>query len=136
MDFDVISPQTKDELLTAINDHQGKKFRIGAGYTDLINQLKNQDTEGLTVINMAQIDEPSFSTISQEDGHIEIGTLVTASELIKNDLIKREFPVLHQAAQSVASIQIRNLATVGGNICNVSPSGDMTVALIALEAIC
>jgi len=136
MDFDVISPQTKDELIEAINNHQGKDFKIGAGYTDLINQLKNKNTEGLTIINISQVKEPEFNFIAEAEGYIEIGTLVTASDLINNELIQREFPVLFEAAQSVASIQIRNLATVGGNICNASPSGDMVAALVALESVC
>ena len=136
MEFDVISPKTKDELLSVIQDHQDKRFKIGAGMTDLLNQFKSQKTDDLTVISISSIDEPSFSVITEQDEYIEVGTLVTASDLINSELIKNDYPVLHKAAQSVASIQIRNMATIGGNICNVSPSGDMTVALVAIESVC
>lgn len=136
MDFEVISPKTKAELLTAVAENQDRNFRFGAGYTDLINQLKNQPHEDLTIINIAQIQEESFRKISETDNHYELGTLVTASDIVFNSAIQKEFPVLHQAASSVASIQIRNTATIGGNICNASPSADMSGALVALQANC
>ncbi len=136
MDFEIISPKTKDELLIAIAESQDRSFRFGAGYTDLINQCKNQITEDLTIINIAQIQEESFRIISENDNNYELGTLVTASDIVNNPSIRKEFPVLHQAASSVASIQIRNIATIGGNICNASPSADMSGALVALQARC
>jgi len=136
MDFDVISPKTKPELLNAIKENQANNFRIGAGFTDLINQFKSQETEGLILINLAQLEDDDFKQIRENKDSIRMGALTTASEIIDNDLIKQNFPILHQAASRLASTQIRNVATVGGNICNVSPSGDMTAALIALKATC
>lgn len=136
MDFEVISPKTTPELLNAIYANQANNFRIGAGFTDLINQFKAQQTEGLILINLAQLVDDSFKLIVEKPTNFQVGALTTASEIIANQLIKENFPVLHQAASKLASTQIRNVATVGGNICNVSPSGDMTAALIALKATC
>lgn len=136
MDFDVISPKTTPELLTAIAANQANNFRIGAGFTDLIHQFKSQQTEDVILINLAQLDDPDFKQIAENENNIQIGALTTASEIVNNKLIGENFPVLHQAASKLASTQIRNVATVGGNICNVSPSGDMTAALIALKATC
>ncbi len=136
MNFEVISPKTTPELLNAIYDNQFKNFRIGAGFTDLINQFKAQQTERLILINLAQLKDDSFKLIVENKTNFQVGALTTASEIIANKLIKENFPVLHQAASKLASTQIRNVATVGGNICNVSPSGDMTAALIALKATC
>jgi CO/xanthine dehydrogenase FAD-binding subunit len=136
MDFDIINPATKEELLKAIAVHQDSDFRLGAGYTDLIPQLKNQPTHGLTIINMAQLEEAEFSGITETQEYVELGSLVTVSDLVDSELIQSNFPVLHEAALSVASIQIRNTATVGGNICNASPSADLSAALVALEAEC
>jgi len=136
MDFDVISPKTTKDLLQAINDNQNNNFRFGAGYTDLINQLKHKPEEDLTVINISQLNANRFSDIIEMDGHINLGTLVTASEIIDNALIKEYFPVLYEAARNLASTQIRNSATIGGNICNASPSADMSGALVSLQAIC
>ena len=136
MDFDVISPKTTSELLNAIEVNQDNNFRISAGFTDLVHQIKCQQTKGLILINLVQLADPNFKQISESENNIQVGALTTAAEIIDNKFIKENFPVLHQAASKLASAQIRNVATVGGNICNVSPSGDMTAALIALKATC
>lgn len=136
MDFEVISPKTTPELLNAISINQANDFRIGAGFTDLINQFKSKDTEGVILISLAQLNDACFKQISENETNIQLGALTTASQLIGSNVIKENFPVLYQAASKLASTQIRNVATVGGNICNVSPSGDMTAALISLKATC
>lgn len=136
MDFDVISPKTSQELLEVISNYQNKKFRFGAGYTDLINDLNNISQEGLTVINLAQLKDENFKNITFKEKGARIGALVTASQLMNNDTLKIDYPVLWEAANSVASMQIRETATVGGNICQASPSGDISCALVALKAIC
>lgn len=136
MDFEVINTTTPEELLKAIAANQNNNFRIGAGFTDLINQLKKQNTADLTIINMAQLKEEAYTQIVEEEGGLRIGALATASDIVGNNYIRENYPVLHQAASKLACTQIRNVATLGGNICNVSPSGDMTAALIALKATC
>ncbi len=136
MDFEVINTTTSDELLKAIAANQNSNFRIGAGFTDLINQLKKQNTEELTIINIAQLKDEAYTQIVEEADGLRIGTLATASDIVDNNFIRENYPVLHQAASKLACTQIRNVATLGGNICNVSPSGDMTASLIALKATC
>lgn len=136
MDFEVINVTTIDELLKAIADNQNNNFRIGAGYTDLIMDFKHQADDDLTVINIAQLDEVSFNAITEEDCNIVLGALVTASDIVNSKIIWKEYPVLHEAASSLASTQIRNSATLGGNICNASPSADLSASLVALQAKC
>lgn len=136
MDFNVISPKTSQELLEVISNYQNKKFRFGAGYTDLINDLNNIPQEGLTVINLAQLKDENFKNITFKEKGVRIGALVTASQLMNNDTLKIDYPVLWEAANSVASMQIRETATVGGNICEASPAGDISCALVALNAAC
>ena len=136
MDFDVISPRTVENLLSVISDHQDSNFRIGAGYTDLLLELKTNSTEGLKIINIAQLNDTSFNDIIDMGDFIHVGTNVTAQQLVESELIHSNYPVLTEAAASVASIQIRNSATIGGNICTASPSGDMTCALISLQSVC
>lgn len=136
MDFDVISPKTHQELLEAISNNQNKNFRFGAGYTDLINDLNTKPQEELIVINLGQLSDDTFKSITFHENGVSIGALATASQLMNDDLIKTNYPVLWEAANSVASMQIRETATVGGNICQASPSGDMSCALVALNAFC
>ena len=136
MNFNIISPKTKGELLDAISKNKNNNYCFGAGYTDLINQFKSKNTKGLLVINIAQLEDESFKGVKLQKDYIEIGALTTASEIIDSEIIEEQYPVLFQASESLASNQIRNSATIGGNICNASPSADMASALVALKAIC
>ena len=132
----VISPETTEELLKAIDEHKDKEFRFGAGYTDLLVELKKQPDDKLVVINLAQLNDDQFTTITESNGGVRIGSLVTASEIISNEIIRKQFPVLCEAANKHASRQIRQVATVGGNLCTASPAGDLACALVALKSEC
>lgn len=134
MDFNIISPKNKSELLRAMK--QEKNFRFGAGYTDLLMELKKENEVNYSIINLAQLNEKSFRVIQNNSGGIKIGALVTAAQIVNEKSVAEEYPVLLQAAHSLASNQIRQVATVGGNLCTASPSGDIACALVALEAIC
>jgi xanthine dehydrogenase FAD-binding subunit len=136
MDFDVITPKTKSELLATIAENKEKHYRFGAGCTDLLMELKRKPEENLTVINLAQMHDNDFSTITISKNGMRIGSMATAAEILKNLEIKEMFPVLNESAYNLASMQIRETATIGGNICTASPSGDMACALMALQAKC
>jgi xanthine dehydrogenase FAD-binding subunit len=73
--------------------------------------------------------------ITERDGMIRIGALTTMSDLLQSDLLAARLPVLAATADRFASDQIRNVATIGGNIANASPAADMVVTLIALDAV-
>jgi len=136
MNFKVESPKSREELLQSLRRHQAGKFRLGAGLTDLLIELKKSDQEGLTLINLTQLKDEEFSGIGFYPTEIRIGALVTVAQIRKNSYIREHFPVLQHAAQSLASGQIREVATIGGNICQASPSGDLSCALVALKATC
>ncbi|MFI5221016.1 MAG: FAD binding domain-containing protein [Bacteroidia bacterium] len=136
MNFDIINPLTTKELLGTIKKFQKENFRFGAGCTDLLMELKKKPEENLTVINLSQIKDAHFTGIKKTTAKFFLGAGVTAHQIVKNEEIKKQFPVLHQAALSLASTQIRQVATVGGNLCTASPSGDIACALVALEAEC
>ena len=135
-DFQVISPQTSGELLEAIAANQENHFRFGAGGTDLQLELKRNPEKHLTVVNLAQMQDGTFRSISKAEIGYRIGALVTASEILDNDELKSECFTLWDAANNLASSQIRQVATVGGNLCTASPSGDIACALVALKATC
>jgi len=136
MDFKITSPQNRNELLQSIARLQGSKFCFGAGYTDLLLLLKKQPVEDLTVINLAGLEDKQFRSIEMQDGGIRIGALVTANMLTEDAEIKERLPVFFEAASHHASRQIRQVATVGGNLCTASPAGDLACALVALQAQC
>ena len=136
LDFDIISPKTSHELFEVISNSQDKNYRFGAGYTDLINDLNNNLQQNLTVINLAKLNDNNFKAININENGVQIGALVTAAQLLENNIIQNNYPVLWEAINSVASKEIRATATIGGNICQASPSGDMSCALVALKAVC
>ncbi len=136
MNFNVVSPETTDELLKVIAENRGNRFRFGAGYTDLLLELKKQPVEGLTVVNLAHLNDDRFTSIGDLDGAVRVGALVTVNEIASDEGLRRRFPVLCSAAEQLGSRQIRQVATVGGNLCTASPAGDVACALTALKARC
>lgn len=136
MNFDIVNPATTKELLGAIKKFQKEKFRFGAGCTDLLMELKKTPQKNLTIINLAQVKDVHFTGIKKTATNFRLGANVTAHGIVMNEDIKRVFPVLHEAASNLASTQIRQVATIGGNLCTASPSGDIACALVALQAEC
>lgn len=136
MNFDVISPTTTKELLKEVTSYQRKNFRFGAGYTDLLMEFRKNPPQDVTVINLAKLKDENFTAIAKATSQIRIGALVTANSIVANKTIQKNFTVLHEAAEHLASSQIRQVATVGGNLCTASPSGDIACALMALQAKC
>ena len=136
MNFNVISPETTDELLKVITENQGKKFRFGAGYTDLLLELKKQPDEELTVVNLARLNDSRFTSIEKTDDGIRMGALVTVNKIASDNELQKAFPVLCESANKLGSRQIRQVATIGGNLCTASPAADIACALVALEARC
>lgn len=132
----IITPENVKDLMKIIDELQAENFRFGAGFTDLLLELEKSPEEKVTIINLAKINTPEFSEIKFTEDKLIIGSLVTASSITKNPKIKKLFPVLFMAANQLASKQIRQVATVGGNLCTASPAGDISTALVALGADC
>lgn len=122
-------PKTIDELLPNI-DNENK--RLAAGFTDIIPALRNNKIKYKPVININSITE--IKKIFEDRGRVYIGGNVTLSEIIESKLIKEDFSVLAETLKTIGSVQIRNRATLAGNVRNASPSGDGILALTLLEA--
>lgn len=108
----------------------GAKFL--AGGTDLIVKLKKGLIRSPLLIGLKGI--PGWDRIREEEDRILIGACTTVQELLRSPLIIERCPLLSLAAGALGSKQIRNLATIGGNLCNASPAGDLSVALLGLKA--
>ncbi|MCX6310420.1 MAG: FAD binding domain-containing protein [Bacteroidetes bacterium] len=134
MEFNIVNPKTKSELLGAIRKEN--HFRFGAGCTDLLMELKKKPEKDLTVINLSFVKDPLFTGIKKSAKGLRFGAMFTAHKIVVNEEIKNKYHVLHEAAFNLASTQIRQVATLGGNLCTASPSGDMACALVALQAEC
>ncbi len=104
-----------------------------AGGTDLMPQSKTGRARFQPVLmNIRRI--PELRGISEADGCVRFGALTTITELLDSAMVKTRFNALWQAADHFASNQLRNAATIGGNICNASPAGDTLVPLLVFNA--
>ncbi len=102
-----------------------------AGGTDLYVQKGELLPESkVYLLNL----HPEMKTISKKNGYIHVGALTTFEEFANHPDIRNTIPDIQAFMSRIASLQIRNRATVGGNIINASPIGDMTILLLALEA--
>jgi carbon-monoxide dehydrogenase medium subunit len=129
--MDVVRPKRLDELLPIIAD-PALDLRLLAGGTDLLLKYQTQPDADLTLVDITSI--PALSGIAEESGGVAIGAATRLAEVIGSELVADRFPVLVEGAVVVAGPQIRNLATLGGNVCNASPSADTIAPLLVLGA--
>lgn len=110
--FKIAQPQTVDQITSLPSKD---RYYLMAGGTDLLDEIKNEIIEPETIINLSAI--PGLSYIKKTDKGTRIGALVKVTDLAENSQISKDYPVLHEAALSLATPQLRNVGTVGGNIC-------------------
>ncbi|MFO1284669.1 MAG: xanthine dehydrogenase family protein subunit M [Burkholderiales bacterium] len=120
-------------LPAALEHLRGGEATILAGGTDLMPQ-KNAGRLKLkrSLVSVRRV--PELRRIERTDGAIRIGALVTISELMRDADVVRHCGALVEACDHFASDQLRNAATIGGNVCNASPAGDTLVPLLVLDA--
>lgn len=125
-------PITINDYFTVSKDVGKQDFTLFAGGTDLICRYERGQKLPKTIIDLKKL--PDFAGIKKVGDNIEIGAGTTIEELKNNDLVKTHFNALFQSTTDFGSVQIRNRATIGGNICNASPAGDTLPALYAFNA--
>ena len=130
--FDYYEPRTVEEACSLLLKF-GPDASVLAGGTDLIPKMKNGLIVPKCVINIKKIPDLDIIKVDGETG-LSIGTLTLISELATHPFILERFPVLSTAAKSIGSLQVRNLATLGGNLCNAAPSADMAPGLLVTDS--
>ena len=131
--FKYISAETVDDALSCLVEYR-QKARLLAGGTDLIPQFKQREIPiPEYVIDIKGIAALEAITYDPESG-LKIGALATMASIEKSPVLQEHFPILVQAASSMASPQIRNRGTFAGNICAAVPSADSAPALLAMGA--
>jgi CO/xanthine dehydrogenase FAD-binding subunit len=130
--FELAVPTSVDECLKVLTE-RGPDTRVVAGGTDLLPQMKNGVLKPGWVVDLSGIAE--LRAISDAPGGgLRIGAAVSARDLELDSRVQSRFPSLAESASMVGSVQVRNLATLGGNLCNAAPSADMAPPLLALDA--
>jgi CO/xanthine dehydrogenase FAD-binding subunit len=129
--FEYHEPQSLAEVTSLLAAH-GETARVLAGGTDLLVQMRKGRQQPHHLLNIKTV--PGLDQIIVAEDCVEIGAAVTLYDAEKQLSAYQEYGVLCQAMHSVASCQIRNRATLAGNICNASPAADTVPALVVLGA--
>ena len=132
MRFEYLEPTSIQEAIALLERHDGKA-RIIAGGTDLLVQMRRRTIKPEYVINIGNIHWLDYIKYDENEG-LKIGALTTIRTLERSPQVQQRYPVISQAASQLASVGVRNLATLGGNLCNAAPSADTAPPLIALSA--
>jgi len=125
-------PRSVAEALELL-DRFGDRARILAGGTDLLISLKKREIGPEHVISIQCLAELNFIEFSPQTG-LRIGPLATHAAVAQSPLVREHFPILAQACGEVGTPQVRNMGTLGGNLCKAGPSQDTPPVLLALEA--
>lgn len=129
--FEYHAPQSLAEALETLA-RLGADAKVLAGGTDLVPALKARAIRPRAVVSLHAVKGLDF--IERQNGYLRVGALALHADLAESPLIKDTVPVLAQACNLIGSWQIRNTATIGGNLCNASPVADTAGPLYALDA--
>ena len=133
MSFKIYKPQILRDLFTFMKLYMDSDVKLLAGGTDFMLMLENNKIQPDLVIDLTAVQEMKGITVIGDE--LCIGALTTMTELAESALVRTYAPLLAEAAVSMGNLQVRNLATVGGNLANASRSADVVPALIALDAV-
>jgi carbon-monoxide dehydrogenase medium subunit len=128
--MDYYAPKSVSEALSLL-ERYGEHAKVIAGGTDVMVDIKYKEEPGC-LVNIKRI--PGIGSIRENGGGLLIGPLVTIRDIETSKLVRERLSLLWESCHQFASLQIRNTATIGGNICRASPSGETLAPLLALDA--
>jgi carbon-monoxide dehydrogenase medium subunit len=130
--FDYVKVTSIKEAIDLLTQH-GERAHILAGGTDLLVKMKQKLLAPEILVDIKEI--PGLEGIEYRDGKgMRIGPLTTIRKIETSPMVQEYLPVLADAASMLGSVQVRNRATIGGNLCNALPSADMGPYLIGMGA--
>ncbi len=129
--FDYFAPQSLGDA-TALLRRYGTKAKLLAGGTDLFLRMERRAVEPGVVIDVKKV--RALQGIKPSAKGLTIGAATLMDVIVSSPLVQRRYGIVADAAAAVGSIQTRNRATLGGNLCNASPAADTAPVLIALGA--
>jgi len=129
--FELALPENLDDCLRLLAQ-RGPETKLLAGGTDLLPQMKNSVLVPRRVIDLSGV--ARVKILECDAKGLRIGAAVPARQVEQDPRVRKGYAAVAESAALLGSVQVRNLATVGGNICNAAPSADMAPPLVALEA--
>ena len=132
--FEFFAAKDSNDAVALLSQHAtSAKVKIIAGGTDLLADLKFSAHGPDVVVDISRADDLKNITVSEQG--LNIGALVTHTQIMRSPVIRQLFPALVDAAHTIGAVQTRNLGTLGGNLVTAVPSMDSGPTLMALEAI-
>jgi carbon-monoxide dehydrogenase medium subunit len=130
--FNYLTPRTLDEAISMHQSHDGRaKYVVGG--TDVLVKIKEGKLAPDYLISLRRIMAQDRPHLNPETGELLIGAFMTHRAIERSPLVQAKYPILHDAVKNIGSVQIRNVATIGGNLVNAVPSADGAIPLIALD---
>jgi len=131
--FTYLVPKTLDEAVS-LHESYGDRAKYVAGGTDVLVKIKEEKLAPDYLISLRHLLDQQAPYLNHESGELVIGAFVTHRQIEKSSIVQLKYPILHDAVKNIGSVQIRNVATIGGNLVNAVPSADGAIPLIALDA--
>lgn len=131
--FSVAIPETLDEAISIVESHSGQAKYI-AGGTDVMVKVKEGILTSDLFVSLKKIPGMDRIELDPATGELTIGALVTHRDLEGSAVIQSRYPIIADAVAHIGSVQIRNVATIGGNLVNAVPSADGAIPLVTLDA--
>jgi len=125
-------PATVEEAISLLAEHDGA--RALAGGQTLVNVMKARAASPDVLVDLADLAELRTIAFSADQGSLEIGAMVTNTQLIASSEVEVARPILAEVAATIADVQVRNRGTIGGNVCVSDPTNHLPPLLAAIDA--
>ena len=123
--------ESVEEAVRLLNEHPGA--RIISGGSDVLIKIREGKFAGTSLVSIHGIEEIKGVKMA-DNGDIYIGAGTVFSHITNDEIIKKHIPVLGEAVDQVGGPQVRNIGTIGGNICNGAVSADSAASVFSLNA--
>lgn len=130
--FNYLVPKTIQEACLLLSSYQGRA-KVIAGGTDMLVSMLRKKISPNYLVNIKGIPELDYIHYNQESG-LSLGALATLQSIASSATVKDKFQLLASACNKIGIPQVRNMGTIGGNICNGGPSQDSIPSLLVLDA--
>ncbi len=130
--FEYFAPKSLDEAISLLEKYK-EEAKVIAGGQSLTILMKLRLARPKYLIDLNKI--PGLEYIIESNEGIKIGAMTRMNDIAENELIRKTYPIIHDAAINIADPLVRNMGTIGGNLCHGDPGNDMPSVMIALNAV-
>jgi aerobic carbon-monoxide dehydrogenase medium subunit len=131
-EVEYVRPSSVEEAVTLLGAHEGA--RALAGGQTLLNVMKARAAAPDVLVDLQDLEELRGIAFSADGGALELGAMVTSTQIVASSEVEVARPVLAEVAATIADVQVRNRGTIGGNVCVNDPTNHFPPLLVALDA--